>query len=213
MKHCLIAIAAAAALCPSLQAAIIYSGPENLTVSFSDADGLYLNFETGATAVEFPDAFYDEPWVNFVFGGYWLYHGDPVRMVAAFDDVYDPEEVDESDYFANVQAGATIDLSSAFGAAGSASQFHVGSAGSGKFVAGEAGILGFEFTATDDIPTTHYGWLRFIPGDTVGTLVDWAYESTPGQAIVAGAVPEPSVLGMPAIALLGSMLVRRRRRP
>ena len=74
----------------------------------------------------------------------------------------------------------------------------------------------------------HYGWLHFSgfsihpwnPGDEAspasidfgGWVDSWAWESEPGKAIVAGAVPEPSagLLVLPAVGLLAR---RRRSRP
>jgi len=54
----------------------------------------------------------------------------------------------------------------------------------------------------------HFGWVR-IAMDTGGiTLMDWAYESTPGVSIPAG-VPAPACL--PALAL-GALAASRRRR-
>jgi hypothetical protein len=97
------------------------------------------------------------------------------------------------------------------GVEGFASIYHAGE-GPGQFVPGEPGIVGFEFTKTSD-STVHYGWLRLEVGadGNNGVIVDWAYENTAGEAIQAGAVPEPSTLGLIAIAGLGGMAVGRRR--
>ena len=62
----------------------------------------------------------------------------------------------------------------------------------------------------------HYGWVRVAtPGGirNGGTILDWAYNSIPGQPILAGQVPEPSIWAL----LLGGgallFLSVRRRRP
>lgn len=90
--------------------------------------------------------------------------------------------------------------------------------------------IGVEFEAEDGI---HYGWIRFtgfplmafpilnedgtFSGDYLrglnqpgGYIHSWAWETEPGKAIVAGAVPEPgsSILG--GIAALGLLAKRRR---
>jgi hypothetical protein len=49
--------------------------------------------------------------------------------------------------------------------------------------------LSFEYDGSQ-----HYGWLRLANplAITAGQLTDWAYETRPGTAIPAGAVPEPA---------------------
>lgn len=67
------------------------------------------------------------------------------------------------------------------------------------------------FDSDDD--TVHYGWFRvLLPANGVGTLVDYAYETTPDTALLAGvgAVPEPGSLALMAGGLAGLMLWRRR---
>jgi hypothetical protein len=72
-----------------------------------------------------------------------------------------------------------------------ASEHHISpSAEAGKFILNNSGILAFEFTKVAD-PTIHYGWLRLVPANDSVTVIDWAYEDTPGQAIQAGIIPKP----------------------
>ncbi len=72
-------------------------------------------------------------------------------------------------------------------------------------------FMGFDFLAGDG--QRHFGWLRIddtIPGGHV-FVVDWAWAATPGESIMAGAVPEPSTL---ALLLGGGVLMvwfRRKR--
>ena len=82
-------------------------------------------------------------------------------------------------------------------------------AGSWAFVAN--GYMGVSFTAADGV---HYGWVRITSfPDQRAYILDWAYENQPGVDILAGAVPEPSTIGL---MLLGCGVVvittwRRRR--
>jgi hypothetical protein len=61
----------------------------------------------------------------------------------------------------------------------------------------------------------NYGWIGIQitnEADATGNVVGWAYQTTPGQAITAGVVPEPSsaILGAVGGAFLtGGLLVRR----
>ncbi len=83
---------------------------------------------------------------------------------------------------------------------------------------GKDGYLGFEFTLEDGL---HYAWVHFDASANarladgtifgIGGYIDgWAWETTPGKGILAGAVPEPSVLLL-ACATLGSWMFFRRR--
>ncbi len=88
--------------------------------------------------------------------------------------------------------------------------------------------IGVEFLAEDGI---HYGWIGYTgfgiakvplydetgnylgfvekPDEKGGLIHSWAYETEPGKAIIAGAVPEPGTSLLLAIASLA--LLRRKR--
>jgi len=61
---------------------------------------------------------------------------------------------------------------------------------------------------------TSYGWLHFIddPSAQSLTLVDWAYQSTPGVGLQTGPVPEPSTLALGGIGAAALMVYLRRRK-
>ncbi len=67
---------------------------------------------------------------------------------------------------------------------------------------GTEGYVGIQFFAADGL---HYGWIRVLGGfENDGTILDYAYNTVPGQSISAGAVPEPStwaLLGLGAFCL------------
>jgi len=69
------------------------------------------------------------------------------------------------------------------------------------------GYIGLEFGLPDG---THYGYfdLDAGPGFPAATLYGWAYETTPGVPIVAGAVPEPSSLWLLVAAGLAGACIR-----
>ena len=88
----------------------------------------------------------------------------------------------------------------------------------GNWPSSGTGFLGLEFERNGN---THYAWLRLQleePWSDVGsadkvTIVDWAWESVPGRSIEAGAVvPEPSTLTLLATGALGVHAFRKRRR-
>ncbi len=75
------------------------------------------------------------------------------------------------------------------------------------------GFVGLEFEAADG---THYGWLDIEGVPNGGSYIwvhGWAYESTPGVGIAAGAVPEPSSGILFAIGAIGAWTLRRRKTP
>ena len=70
--------------------------------------------------------------------------------------------------------------------------------------------VGIELSLTSG---TSYGWLHFNDNPTAQslTLVDWAYESSPGVGIETGAVPEPSSLALGGIGIAALLKLRRRK--
>lgn len=74
--------------------------------------------------------------------------------------------------------------------------------------------LGLRFQIGTNI---HYGWVRMdVSADwqtltIAATVKDWAYESSPGQPIHTGAIPEPSSLSLLALGAAGLAFWRRRK--
>lgn len=80
----------------------------------------------------------------------------------------------------------------------------------------QRGYIGARFPLLDGL---HYGWIDYQsePNAISGTVFGWAWETRPDVAIIAGdrglaAVPEPSTYALAAVAVLGGLIARRRRR-
>jgi hypothetical protein len=191
-----------------VSAAIIHSGEQNLSVSSIDLEGIYINMTTGQVVEVWPDDFEEAAWINLTLGGNGIFNSDYLRPWASVPDGYDPDT--PGHFYVNLSPGEILDSSSPFVVEGYASTSHIGLSGEpGMFVLDEPGYLGFAFQ-NEPGGDPHYGWLQFIPSNGgTGTIVDWAYESTPGQSIEVGAVPEPAT-GVLLIGTLG--LAARRRR-
>ena len=70
------------------------------------------------------------------------------------------------------------------------------------------GYVGIQFFAADGL---HYGWIRVLGGfENDGTILDYAYNSVPGQTITVGAVPEPSTLAVLAVGAAAFCFIRRK---
>jgi hypothetical protein len=90
--------------------------------------------------------------------------------------------------------------------------------GSTGHTRGRDGYLGFEFQLEDGV---HYAWIHFDASANLrnsdgsirgigGYIEGWAWETVPGEGIVAGAIPEPSISLVAALLFSGLLLLRRR---
>ena len=72
----------------------------------------------------------------------------------------------------------------------------------------QSGFLGIRLLSEDQY---HYGWIRAEVGAENRLVIrDFAFESSPGKAILAGFVPEPHGVGNVAI-LFVAIAIRARR--
>lgn len=61
--------------------------------------------------------------------------------------------------------------------------------------------VGVEFTIEE---ATHYGWIQvevFAAPGNGGTILDWAFNSVPGQPLLAGQVPEPGTWALLSVGI------------
>jgi hypothetical protein len=215
------AVGSALALAGSADAGIIYSGPQNISVSVkkggssSGRASLLIN----KFVVESVDL------NNFVGGGsfgsfaglrrgsnvYVPGHNNYVRRLAAGQAIS-----------AGIAGGFRINAGSVRGAFMSRSgrYFQLG-----DWPATTIGFAGFRYYDASNQP--HYGWIRLslqgIGGNNPApqatlTAVDWAYEDTPNTPIPAGdtgaaIIPEPGTLALAALAAgaVGVCALRRRK--
>lgn len=128
-------------------------------------------------------------------------------------------------YAGRLSAGTTIDGSTAFLVLTTTTVNTIGNGASMAFGPGYAnsqwafagsnsGYLGVRF----NIGTAeHFAWMRLTVEPQTSTnpraitVHEWAYENVPGVGIEAGAVPEPSALGLLALGSVG-LAARRRRK-
>jgi hypothetical protein len=82
------------------------------------------------------------------------------------------------------------------------------------FAGSNSGYLGVRFRIDT---AEHFAWMRLTVAPQASanpraiTVHEWAYENVPGVGIAAGAIPEPSALGLLALGSVG-LAARRRRK-
>ncbi|WP_395736405.1 hypothetical protein [Prosthecobacter sp.] len=189
---------------PALQAAVVYSGVQDVSIPFT-LDGVYVNVATGATSTTQPGTWDTAPWINPFYGG-TLIASNSVLRPSVVTGISGNERV------LNLPSSTLIDAAQHFAAGYNGSDSHIGAAAD-QFQTGSPGLLGFSFDLSG---STYYGWMRMTPSNSSsGTVVDWAYEDTPNTALLAGittsAAPEPQRLTLLLLAST-SLLLRRQRR-
>jgi hypothetical protein len=198
------------------EAAIIYSGPENVSLA-NGSPGLYINLATNVVSGSPGSApgWDINPYINGNSGAYFGMYLPPssTQLVKSSSPSAGGADV------AMLSAGATIGPSSTL--IGQPAQFgFMNNATVGDWVGTGTGYMGVQFTeAGVNAGNPVYGWVQISKstagepsGDPTGiTFIDWAYDNT-GAAITAGntGVPEPSSLALLATGAIG-LLVRRGR--
>jgi hypothetical protein len=78
----------------------------------------------------------------------------------------------------------------------------------GEFFGDKTSYLGFEFQAETG---THYGYAEITAQGASGMIIESvAWESTPGESILTGAIPEPSSSLLLGLAVAASVMRRKR---
>ncbi len=115
-----------------------------------------------------------------------------------------------------LNAGETIGPATLFSEPGQNRQLYdEGAPANFDWNVGSRGFLGLRIQLTG---VEHYGWadvsINRVGTDSFNhTLFAYAYEDAPGQAILAGAVPEPSTAALLVAGAAGVASLRRRRSP
>lgn len=188
-----LAAGATAMAAGSTDAAIQYSGIQNISIGLGNGQQLNLD----------GDAYDDILLKNYVFSG-GNYQGAyvnffPGKMVGFNAGL---------NYVSALSSGAVID--------GSTVGYFVGSMAYGannpnaEFNNVTDAYIGLGFPIGG---VNHYGWVRVDVDNAAGNFVikDWAYEDQAGVGITAGAVPEPGALSMLAAGATGLLAMRRRK--
>lgn len=181
-----LAAGAAALGVADANADVIYSGPQDIEIL--QFGGQQLNLDG--------DAYDDILLKNYVFGG-GNYQGLYVNFYPGKVNGFSNGLA----YASALTAGDPIN-------AGTINQFQASMAygstnPSAEFNNADGAFIGIGFPIAG---VNHFGWIRVTIDNAAGTFVinDWAYESTPGVGITAGAgIPEPSALGLLAAGALG----------
>jgi hypothetical protein len=197
------------------QGSVIYSGPLNLQQTFTSSSyrqGVSFPGVSGTNDFTFGfEAAANKPYVDartYVgtdVGGQsglvsWLAKANAGLPLTPAGTMIDPSYAATYPAIAAGRAYFTVDGSSG------------NTTGDWSATAVNEGFVGMELTLSGG---TSYGWLHFIDNPTAAsptlTLVDYAYESTPGVGIETVIVPEPSALALGSVGMVALLALRKRK--
>ena len=193
MKH--LFLPAFVLLAAPLPAAIVYSGVQNIAIP-TNFEGVYIDLDN-RTVSQSPFIGWD---INLFFGGVGIAGStafQPARAGTANNDTL-------TRFSVNDLVNGTLPY--ATGENGSSDHLNAPN----NFQSGVEGYIGFKFTK-NDTTGPYFGWTRVtLTANTPGAVVsDWAWEDT-ADAILAGAVPEPSHAMLIILGVAGLSFRRRR---
>jgi hypothetical protein len=198
------ALATAALAAPAVQstdAALVYSGTQNINVPSTTA-GIYINLVTGMFATT-PGAVpgWDlNPWGS-TSNNFWANNAASTSdgIVSNFTGGSSGTLVD------NLPVGTIVDSSWTFGRSNGsettgATAFNLNSSNN---------YIGIRFLneATGQL---NFGWVHFQltgAGTQPRALIDWAYDNA-GAPVAVGVVPEPTTFGLLGLAAMGAVGLR-----
>ncbi len=199
-------VGTAALMSPSeAEADIVYSGLLNINVPTTNIyGGIYLDLtRPGVSFIPTTSGGGPAEGLNTVLPGWdvnfykgttslrWWYN---VNVFAVFNPAH---------HVAALGPGVMVDVSSSLGTFQTMTPEFTGT----------TAFMGVEFP--DASNNLLFGWIRITGGSDNGmpaTIVDWAYENTPGAGIMTGAVPEPSAMALGCLAAGAAGLAAWRRR-
>jgi hypothetical protein len=194
--YSLAAGAAASLVAGETSAAVVHSGPQNISIGqFSSQE---LDFDG--------DSNLDIKLKNYVFSG-TNYQGASVNF---FPGKLVGFTVGSLSYATALGVGTLVDSSNATGSFIGSMAF-AGNNPNAQFNNVTDAFVGLTFPIGAN---NHFGWVRVDVNNAAGSFLikDWAYESSPGVGIRTAAIPEPSSLAFLAAGAAGVGLLRRARR-
>lgn len=196
LAYSLAAGAAAGVAASHADAQVVYSGVQDIGIAQFSSQNLNLD----------GDAYNDILLENYIFGG-GNYQGLYVNFfpgkVVGFNAGLN--------YASALNEGDLIDSSTTAGGPFAASMAYGANNPNAEFNNVDGAFIGLEFPING---TSHFGWVRVSIDNAAGKFVvnDWAYNSVPGEGLLAGQVPEPTTLGLLAAGAVGVAALRRRKK-